>query len=563
MNKKIVIYQVLPRLFGNKNTKLISNGSIKENGCGKFDDFTDKALAEIKDLGATHIWYTGVIEHATQTDYTQEGIAKDHPFVVKGKAGSPYAIKDYYDVDPDLANNVKDRLNEYKALIQRSHKAGLKVIMDFVPNHVARQYKSDAKPKGVKDLGENDIQEVFFDRNNNFYYLPGQNFEPRIKAYEGEQPYVEFPAKATGNDYFGNNPSTYDWYETVKLNYGVDYNNYQYKDFSTRPDTWTKMAEILSYWTSLGVDGFRCDMAEMVPSEFWAWVIPQIKEQNKDIIFIAETYDPNQYYRYIHEGNFDYLYDKVGLYDTLRAIVQGHGHPGSITNCWQHLGDIKNNMLNFLENHDEQRIASDFFAGNAKKALPAMIISATMSQGPVMIYSGQELGEKGMDEEGFSGRDGRTTIFDYWAVDTLQKWNNNGKFDGGKLDKEQKELRNFYKKLLNICGSEKAISDGLFFDLMYVNYDNPNFNSARQYAFMRKAGKEVLLIVANFEANDAEIKVNIPQHAFEYFEMKAGKDQTFTELLSGDKFKAALSADAPLAISVKGESGVILKFKAE
>lgn len=563
MSEKIVIYQVLPRLFGNKNTKLVPNGSIQENGCGKFEDFTEKALKEIKDLGATHIWYTGVIEHATQTDYSKEGIAKDHPFVVKGKAGSPYAIKDYYDVDPDLAVNVKKRMDEYKALIQRTHKVGMKVIMDFVPNHVARQYKSDAKPKGVKDLGENDIQEVFFDRNNNFYYLPGQDFEPRIKAYEGGEPYVESPAKATGNDYFGNNPSTYDWYETVKLNYGVDYHNYQYKDFSSIPETWKKMAEILGFWTNLGVDGFRCDMAEMVPSEFWAWVIPQIKKQNEKIIFIAETYDPNQYYRYIHDGKFDYLYDKVGLYDTLRAIVQGQGHPGGITDCWQRLGDIKNNMLNFLENHDEQRIASDFFAGNGKRAIPAMIISATMSQGPVMIYSGQEFGERGMDEEGFSGRDGRTTIFDYWAVDSIQKWNNNGRFDGGKLNGEQKDLRCFYKRLLNICGSEKAISEGLFFDLMYVNYENPNFNGSRQFAFMRKAGKEVLLIVANFDANDVDIKVNIPQHAFDYFEMKSGKEQKFTELLSGDVFKSALCMDQPFAISIKGESGVILKFKAE
>lgn len=561
MSEKIVIYQVLPRLFGNRNTKLTPKGSLRENGCGKFEDFTEKALKEIKDLGATHIWFTGVIEHATQTDYTKEGIAKDHPFVVKGKAGSPYAIKDYYDVDPDLAVNVKKRMDEYEALVHRTHKAGMKVIMDFVPNHVARQYRSDAKPKGVKDLGENDIEEVFFDQNNNFYYLPGQNFEPRLKAYEGGDPYVEFPAKATGNDYFGNNPSTYDWYETVKLNYGVDYHNYQHKDFSSIPGTWTKMAEILGFWTRLGVDGFRCDMAEMVPSEFWAWVIPQIKKQNDRIIFIAETYDPGQYYKYIHDGKFDYLYDKVGLYDTLRSIVQGEGHPGGITDCWQRLGDIKNNMLNFLENHDEQRIASDFFAGNGKRALPAMVISATMSQGPVMIYSGQEFGERGMDEEGFSGRDGRTTIFDYWAVGSIQKWINDGKFDGGKLDKEQKELRQFYKRLLNICRDEKAISDGLFFDLMYVNYDNPDFKSDRQYAFMRKAGKEALLVVANFDANDAEVKVNIPQHAFDYFEMNPVKELAFCELLSGETFKSTLSDKEPVAVKVKGESGIILKFK--
>ena len=562
MNGKTVIYQVLPRLFGNSNTELVPFGTIEECGCGKFDDFTDKALNAIKNLGVTHIWYTGILEHATQTDYSKFGIQKDHPSIVKGKAGSPYAIKDYYDVDPDLANNVKKRLDEFKALIKRTHDAGMKVIIDFVPNHVARQYHSDAKPKGVKDLGENDIQEVFFDKNNNFYYLPGESFEPRIEIDDDPKlRYHEFPAKATGNDYFRNDPSIYDWYETIKLNYGVDYHNYQYKDFGTIPNTWEKMLDILRYWTKMGIDGFRCDMAEMVPTEFWAWVIPQIKKINGDILFIAETYDPNQYNNYLNEGKFDYLYDKVGLYDTLRNVVTHKCNTGDISNCWQALNGHKDRMLNFMENHDEQRIGSVYFADDATKGVPAMLVSATMSQGPVMVYSGQEFGEKAMESEGFSGPDGRTTIFDYWAVSSVQKWINNGKFDDEKLTAEQKSIYAFYKRLLHICTTEKSLSEGLFFDLMYVNYHNKEFNAARQYAFMRKSGKEVLLIVANFDDNDADIKINIPQHAFDFFIMKTGKAYKFTDLLTGNSFKEVITSEEPFALSVKAQSGVILKFE--
>jgi len=562
MNKKTVIYQVLPRLFGNLNTNLFPYGTIDQCGCGKFDDFTDKALKAINALGVTHIWYTGVLEHATQTDYTKYGILKDDPSIVKGKAGSPYAIKDYYDVDPDLANNVKKRLDEFKALIKRTHEAGMKVIIDFVPNHVARQYHSDAKPKGVKDLGENDVKEVFFDRDNNFYYLPGQAFEPRIKiADDSELRYHEFPAKATGNDYFRNDPSIYDWYETVKLNYGVDYHNYQYRDFSTIPNTWKKMLDILNYWANMGVDGFRCDMAEMVPVEFWSWVIPQVKEVNNELTFIAETYDPNQYGRYLNEGHFDYLYDKVGLYDTLRKVVTHKCNTGDICHSWQSLNGHKEQMLNFMENHDEHRIGSIFFADDAIKGRPAMLVSATISQGPVMVYSGQEFGEQAMDCEGFSGPDGRTTIFDYWAVKSVQRWINNGKYNEEKLTAHEKHIYNFYKKLLNLCITEKALSEGDFFDLMYVNYHNPEFNSARQYAYMRKAGKEVLLIVANFDDNDANIKLNIPQHAFDYFNIQIGKAYKFTDLLTGDSFKEVITSEEPFALSVKAQNGVILKFE--
>ena len=560
---KIIIYQTLPRLFGNKTKKLVPHGTIEKNGCGKFNDFTHKALEEIKKLGTTHIWYTGILEHATQTDYSKYGIAKDHPAVVKGKAGSPYAVKDYYDVDPDLAEDVPNRMKEFQELVTRTHKAGLKVIIDFIPNHVARQYKSDAKPKKVKNLGENDIKDVFYSHGNNFYYLPGENFAGRFDLYQGaEEPYSEFPAKATGNDYFHNNPSIYDWYETVKLNYGVDYRNYRHQDFSPVPDTWEKMRDILVFWTKKKVDGFRCDMAEMVPVEFWAWVIPQIKEINPQILFIAETYDKNQYSNFIINGKFDYLYDKVGLYEMLRSVISGNTSAGEISSCWQSLTGIENKMLNFLENHDEQRIASVFFADNAQKGVPGMIVSAAMSSGPVMIYSGQEFGEPAMESEGFSGPDGKTTIFDYWAVNSVQRWINKGTFDGKKLTKDEKNIYAFYTKLLNVCREEKAIANGQFFDLMYVNYHNPGFNPHKQYVFFRKLDNEVLLIVVNFDETDATLGINIPPHAFDFLNIphEENKEYTCVDLLSGKEHKKKLTPNEQFFIGINENSGVILKF---
>ena len=361
----MIIYQVLTRLFGNNETLLVPNGTKEQNGCGKMSDFTLKALEEIRSLGATHIWYTGIIEHATQTDYTSYGISPDHPDVVKGKAGSAYAIKDYYDVDPDLAEKVPARMKEFQNLVARSHKAGLKVIIDFVPNHVARQYHSDVCPEGTDDLGVGDDTNVPFSNQNNFYYLSGEALH--LDNIKQGSSYSEFPAKATGNDVFCAWPGCNDWYETVKLNYGIDVCAGRVGHFSPVPDTWHKMLNILLFWAEKGINGFRCDMAEMVPVEFWEWVIPQVKVAFPDILFIAEVYNPAEYRNYIHRGHFDYLYDKVGLYDTLKAVAQGSASAQSITSCWQQTDDIRMNMLNFLENHDEQRIASDFFVGDARK----------------------------------------------------------------------------------------------------------------------------------------------------------------------------------------------------
>ena len=558
MTEKITIYQVLPRLYGNTTANNIPGGDIHENGCGKLGDFTPEALKRIKDFGFTHIWYTGVLEHATQTDYTTYGIAKDHPAVVKGKAGSPYAIKDYYDICPDLASEPEKRMKEFEALVRRTHKAGLKMLIDFVPNHVARSYHSDAKPARVKDLGENDDTAKGFSPQNNFYYLPGQMFS--TENFEEDRaanvPYREYPAKVTGNNCFSPRPGRNDWYETVKLNYGVDFYAGGTPHFAPVPDTWDKMTAILLFWAKKGVDGFRCDMAEMVPAEFWAYAIAKVKEKYPKLIFVAEVYNPAEYRRYLQSG-FDYLYDKVGLYDTLRAVVRGEASASCITGQWQCVDDIRTHMLYFLENHDEQRIASDFFAGSGEKARPALAVSAFMGTNPLMIYAGQELGERGMDAEGFSGRDGRTTIFDYWHVDTLYRLCHG---DLLTCTPEQQALYAYYNNIVKLCNSEAALREGTFYDLQYANYVADNgYNADRQYAFLRASGKEKMLIVANFADQDVHVGVRIPENAFAFMGLREGLCSAH-DLLSGEMQTLELRKDGAAFVEIPANNAVVLKF---
>ena len=549
-SNKMIIYQVFTRLYGNRCTNRMEDGTIAENGCGKLNDFTPKSLKAIKEMGVSHIWYTGVIRHASQTDYTQYGIPRQHAAVVKGKAGSPYAITDYYDIDPDLAENVEQRMQEFEALVERTHKAGLKVIIDFVPNHVARQYHSICKPKGVKDLGEEDNPQNGFDPQNNFYYCPGQRFHPYFDLYHGEaEEYYEEPAKATGNDCFHNAPGMNDWYETVKLNYGVDYYAGGVGHFNPIPNTWDKMTDILLFWAAKGVDGFRCDMAEMVPAAFWHWATDKVKYRYPECVFIGEVYNPGEYRNYLGAG-FDYLYDKVGMYDTVRSVICNQQSAHAITGAWQQTDDIKQHMLYFLENHDEQRVASDFFAGDGRKGIPGLVVSALLQQNPLMIYFGQEYGERGMDKEGFSGCDGRTTIFDYWSVDTMVRAANR------KYTIREKYIYDMYCKVMTLAQKEKAITQGEMFDLMYANG-----HLQRQYAFIRKHGTEAILVIANFADQATTVNVNIPAHAFDYLGLSE-KNAQVTDLLTDTKSRLHFKRDEAVQVEVPSNGAAILKFRA-
>lgn len=546
MNKPI-IYQLFPRLFANFNPTRKYNGSIEENGCGKLADINERALQAIVDLGATHVWYTGVIRHATSRF--------NNPAITKGKAGSPYAITDYYDINPDLAVHEDQRMQEFEALVKRTHKAGLDVLLDFVPNHVAREYKSVCKPAGVKDLGEGDNPNWAFSPLNNFYYLPGERFtmDKDLQGYE------EFPAKVTGNDCFSSHPGENDWYETVKLNYGVYYQGGHEKQFDPIPSTWTKMLDVLLFWAGKGIDGVRVDMAEMVPVEFFAWAIAQVKKKHKKFLFIGECYVPKQYDAYLAAG-FDYLYDKVGMYDYLRGVTSKSWPAEGITAQWMAHGDERlKHMLYFLENHDEQRIASGFWCGDGRCAEPAMIVAATLHQGPILIYSGQELGERGMDLEGFSGIDGRTTIFDYWGVKSLQAWANNGKYDGAGLDEAQRELRDFYQRLLTTVRSSKAIQTGQIYDITYAQGEG--FNKHQQFAFLRHCKSETILVIVNFHDREQQMKVRIPNDAFVYLGLTEKPRATATDLLRGGKQTIALAPDGIVEVTLPAWRGVVLKIK--
>ncbi len=557
---KIIIYQVLPRLFGNKNTTRKHNGSISENGSGKFNQFTNRALGDIKDMGYTHIWYTGILAHASKTDYTKYGIPEQHPEIIKGNAGSPYAIRDYYDVDPDLAVKVENRMREFENMVTRTHKNGMGVIIDFVPNHLARDYKSIMKPEGVEEFGANDDTSVQFSSSNNYYYIPGKSLDLSNIPNKEADNYSENPAKVTGNDAFTDMPSQNDWYETVKLNYGVNYLNGLRGHYSPIPDTWHKMKDILLFWSEKKVDAFRCDMAEMVPLEFWKWVIPIVKTDYPNVLFIAEIYNKNAYRSFLSTNAFDYLYDKVGLYDVVRDVACGYRPSSDITFTLSEVGDIQSKMLNFLENHDEQRIASDYFLGDAQKGLAAMILTACVNTNPIMVYFGQELGERGMDEEGFSGKDGRTSIFDYWSIDKIVRWNNSEKWNSDKLTDKELSLKKQYTTLLQLCNKEKALSKGKFYDLMYANYDNTEFNSAKKYAFLRGYGKSLFLVVVNFNDQDSAVKVNIPREAYAFFNIEPKKIKRATPMLNSDRPTVTCIDTGLFEANIAAYSGEVYKF---
>jgi len=547
--QKEVVYQVFTRLFGNKNTTNKPWGTVQENGVGKFNDFTDKALKEIKGLGATYIWYTGVPHHALVNDFTAFGISNDDPDVVKGRAGSPYAVKDYYNVNPDLAVNPAKRLDEFKALIKRTHKNGLKVIIDIVPNHVARSYKSTVFPD--RDFGKNDNKGVEYSRNNNFYYIPGKAFEvPEwrngYKPLGGEihpladGKFDENPAKWTGNGSRLARPDFYDWYETVKINYGVrpdgtkdfpelpnGFDKLSYKEHfafwkgKSVPDSWVKFRDIALYWLDMGVDGFRFDMAEMVPVEFWSFMNSSIKMKKPSAFLLAEVYNPKEYRNYILKGKMDYLYDKVELYDTLKNIIQGRGNTDHIAAIQNGLADIEHHMLHFLENHDEQRIASPEFAGNAVKGKPMMVISATISTSPTMIYFGQEVGEAGALNSGF-GSHSRTSIFDYAGVPNHQRWMNNGSFDGGKLSNDEKELRTFYKKLLQFTTKSSALA-GSYEEIHFANRKASKGYDGNIFSFVRWSSSQKLVVVSNLDAsNSRSFELIVPASVISKWGLKDG-----------------------------------------
>jgi glycosidase len=588
VEKKKVVYQVFTRLFGNKNTTNKPWGTIAENGVGKFNDFTNTALTEIKDLGVTHIWYTGVPHHALVNDYTKYGISNDDPEVVKGRAGSPYAVKDYYNVNPDLAVDPARRLEEFEALIERTHKHGLKVIIDIVPNHIARKYIGFTNPAGVRDFGADDNTNVEYDRNNNFYYIPGQHFQvPTSDSYKplnGESnplidgTFDENPAKWTGNGSRMAKPDINDWYETVKVNYGIrpdgskdfpelpdGFENKSYKehfDFwkdKDVPSSWKKFRDIALYWTAKGVDGFRYDMAEMVPYEFWSFMNSSIKMKKPDAFLMAEVYNPNEYRNYIHKGKMDYLYDKVATYDKLKDIIQGKSNTDGLSDIQHSMADIEHHMLHFLDNHDEQRLASPEFAGSGENGKPLMVVSATIGSSPTMIYFGQEVGEAGNENGGF-GTHSRTSIFDYVGVPNHQRWMNGGKFDSGQLSQSEKDLRDFYKRLLNFSLKSDALM-GQFQEIQGVNrHETANYDE-KIYSYVRWSDVEKLIVVANFSKyKNFTFDLKVPADVVSKWQLHDGAYPVKDQLYGSTSSLKVTNGVGVMHVSIKGTESFIFKL---
>lgn len=585
--QKAVVYQVFTRLFGNTNTTNKPWGTIEENGVGKFNDFTDKALSEIKKLGVTHIWYTGVPHHAVVRDYTAYGISNDDPDVVKGRAGSPYAVKDYYSVDPDMAVDVARRNEEFDALIARTHKAGLKVIIDIVPNHIARRYEGKNNPAGVRDFGADDDTSVEYRRDNDFYYIPGVPFEvPTSDSYRplgGESnPLVdgrfsENPAKWTGNGSRLAKPNIDDWYETVKINYGIrpdgskdfpslpaDFDRLDYRAHAAFwkdkdvPSSWKKFRDIALYWIGKGVDGFRYDMAEMVPYEFWSYMNSSIKMKNPNAFLMAEVYNPQEYRNYLRYGLMDYLYDKVEFYDTLKAVIQGKALPDGLSDIQKRNADIEHHMLHFLDNHDEQRLASADFAGTPEKGKPLMVVSATISTSPTMVYFGQEVGEPGHEKAGF-GNPTRTSIFDYVGVPHHQRWMNGGKFDGGQLSQKEKDLRDFYKRLLNFTLSSKALM-GEFREIQGHNRAMTADYDPGLYSYVRWSGDDRLVVVANFSwVTKSHFTLRIPSDVISAWHLSDGKYKVKDQLYGRTATMVVTKGEGAISLDVAPSESLILK----
>ena len=552
MQEKIIIYSALTRLWGNKQTTRIPHGSLTANGSGKMGDFTPEALAYIRSLGATHVWYIGLLEHATKTDYSDYGIRPDHPDTVKGVAGSPYAVKDYYDIDPDLAENPHERQREFDALIERTHRAGLRVLMDFIPNHVARTYHSDTCPTGVEDLGATDDVQRAFSPSNNFYYLPDQALTLPLSTESF--PYKECPARATGNDCFSPYPSINDWYETVKLNYGVDYCGGSGLHADPIPDTWVKMRNILCYWAGRGVDGFRCDMTELVPPAFWAWAIPSVRARYPETLFLAEIYQPHRYGEYLCAG-FDYLYDKVGVYDFLIALGKGERNTADFTAVRDAVGGDQTAMCYFTENHDEQRLASDFVFASARQGFLATAVAALSGGNPLLLYFGQELGEQGMDTEGFSGRDGRTTIFDYWSLDKLQRLEA-GHYTTAQLTAEEARLLSDYQRLAT-CYTDPIIISGAYYGLRPEGE-----GKAQVIAFVRSTSEGLYLIVANFAPTTTEVTLPFSADFFSTLDLIEGRAYRATECLTSAVEFLCLTELVPLRFTLAPHALKVLRLTA-
>ena len=626
--ERVRIYQLFVRLFGNTNETRKQNGTLAENGVGKFADINDAALTSIREMGFTHVWLTGVLQQATATDYSDLGQPADDTDLLKGLAGSPYAIKDYFDVCPDYAIDPAKRLQEFKELVERLHAHGLKAIIDLVANHVARSYgsciKGDCDFGACGRAGDGDDTTKFFDPHNNFFYLqPDANGPPlRLPTFRdgvalsptcravaavcdrrnpdadgGHRPPLQqcdglFAGETTFGRVTGNNcvtwaPQLHDWYETIKLNYGFDFTDPSksireypnaWSPDNPVPDTWKKIDQVIEYWQSLGVDGFRCDMAHMVPPEMWARTIAEARGRQPNVFFMGEAYndDPakvpgsDPVISQLNHGQGNVLFDLLNagfnsvydapVYRALKRIYDGAGWANDID---REITDafICHNSVRYAENHDEVRLAahSEWGGVGLDVGRPVSAILYGLSRGAIMLYNGQEVGEPGTGAEGFGGDDARTSIFDYWSMPEFVKWVNDHRCDGGRLSPGQKSLRQFYSRLVNLVG-EPAFADGNFFPLNPANRENPSFGRLPGepcsghwlYAFLRydPLSGQRFLVIANLHPVETfrELRIQLPDDALRFLDLDPKSSVSLRDRLSDEPQEIRAAASEGISI---------------
>lgn len=557
-----VIYQLFVRHFSNFKQGGQPWGDIAQNGCGSFVDVNDAALESIARLGVTHIWLTGVLRHATRTEYP--GIPASPECVVKGKAGSPYAVTDYYDIDPDLAKNSERRMEEFQALLKRCRRWGLIPLIDFVPNHVSRNYRSLVKPECT--FGAHDRTDVFFARDNSFYYLEPFGGNRTLLLPEGEYHPERGCGRVSGNNAATWTPGAYDWYETVKLNYGSDYRHGAEAAEALPgilapkravPATWQLMDDILAYWQNMGVGGFRCDMAHMVPMPFWSWIIANARLRDSSVFFMAEAYNdhmkltPGDVHEALTNAGFRGVYDAPAYHALRRLYEEG---------SWANDLDAFNRPekctfftgVRYVENHDEPRLASPLHwgASGANVAQALMTLQYTATASPVLIYNGQECSERAEGPGGYGGDNGRTSIFDYTNLPRFQHWTNGGRYDGALMTEEESALRRYMASLLPLL-QHPALSKGSFYGLNWANRCTKGYGRCEGesvsghylYAFLRhfRPSKSTVIIVCNLSPErEAHTHIHIPEDAVRWA-FKKPRRHVFRNLLS--------PTEAPLIIN--------------
>ncbi len=499
--RAVTIYQVAPRTYAAQG-----NGAAL---AGKLSDMTTDRLREIRDLGIDYLWLTGVLEHAAR--------AQTDPDVVKGEAGSYYAIYDNWDVSSEIGT-----MADFEAVIERAHSVGLRVLIDFVANHTARLHRTDVVCKQHLDFGRGDRTEVAFDRDNNYYYMPNTSFTPPTQtgsagsdgAFDtdiftpGIQ--LESPARVTGNDIVSPNPPISDWFETVKLNYGWDLINKR-ANYSPRPRTWNQMIDVARYWVEKGVDGFRVDFAHAVPIEFWRTFAAELKAVQPQVFLLAEAYEtdyrmklPGFTFYDMLDAGFDSVYNSA-MYWAMHNQVQ---RPGDMRSAVPNRSPaLAANIVNrgfqftqYLENHDEERVASRTFAPwigeRAQRAELGLAYTAYLGlmPGNLLMHGGQELQEDASVFGSYAGDNGKTSIFDYVYQSQTRLW------QSGNRPQWMIDFRQRYRDLLALkrLPAFSAIHKESVPSL--VDLDGPNNYKEQSNwisSYIRFQGNDAYLVVTN------------------------------------------------------------------